>query len=69
MINWKSRLRNKAFLVALASALVMLIQQLGFNFIPENWQDVFNAVLTVLMSLGIVIDPSTQGISDKGELN
>jgi uncharacterized membrane protein len=65
-INLKSRFRNKAFLVAFASAIVLLLQQIGLKqYIPSNWPETLNAFLTVLIMLGIVVDTSTPGISDK----
>lgn len=66
-INWKARLQNKAFWVALASAVVLLTQQLGFNIFPDNWTEILNSILGIFTIFGIVIDPSTQGISDSQE--
>lgn len=63
-IDWKSRLQNKTFWVAIVSALVLLTQQLGFNIAPSNWSDILNTILTVFILLGIVVDPSTPTISD-----
>lgn len=63
-INWKARLTNKTFWVAMGSAIVLLTQQLGINVFPSNWSDILNTVLTVFILLGIVVDPSTQGLSD-----
>jgi phi LC3 family holin len=65
-INLKSRLKNKAFLLSMLGAIVLLIQQLGFkDLIPSNWLDIVNTVISVLVMLGIVVDTSTPGISDK----
>lgn len=66
-INWKARLTNKTFLVSLASAIVLLTQQLGLNIFPNNWSDILNTILTIFVILGIVIDPSSSGIDDKVE--
>lgn len=67
MINWKARIRNKTFWVSIVSALVLLSQQLGFNIFPVNWSDIMNTILTIFILLGIVVDTSTDGISDKIE--
>lgn len=65
-MDWKSRFRNKTFLVSLFGAIYLLIQQLGYgSFLPENIQDVFNTILTILTILGVVINPTTEGILDK----
>lgn len=65
-MNLKTRFRNKAFLLAMVGAVVLLVQQLGFkDFIPANYADIVNSVLAILTMLGIVIDPTTEGIFDK----
>ena len=66
-INWKARFTNKTFLVAMVSSIVLLTQQLGLNIFPENWTEIFNTILTIFILFGIVIDPSTAGISDSKE--
>ncbi|EKQ56604.1 MULTISPECIES: phage holin [unclassified Clostridium] len=66
-IDIKARLKNKAFWVAMASALALLIQQLGLNIIPGNFSEIVNTVLTILTMLGILVDPSTPGISDQNK--
>lgn len=63
MINWKLRFKNKATLIAIASTVILLIQQLGFN-LPDNVADVVNTFLTLLVLLGVVNDPTTAGVSD-----
>ena len=63
MINWKLRFQNKATLLAIASTVILLIQQLGFK-LPDNIADVVNTFLTLLVLLGVINDPTTQGISD-----
>lgn len=63
MINWKLRFKNKATLLAIASTVILLAQQLGFK-LPDNIADVVNTFLTLLVLLGVINDPTTQGISD-----
>ena len=64
-IDLKARLRNKAFWIAMASAVALLAQQLGLNIFPSNYEEIVNSVLTLLAMIGIVVDTSTVGISDK----
>lgn len=72
MINWKVRIRNKQFWVALIPAMIVLIQAVasvfGFNInlggIGNKLLAVVNAVFVVLSILGIVADPTTEGIGD-----
>ena len=57
------RFKNKATLLAIASTVILLAQQLGFK-LPDNIADVVNTFLTLLVLLGVINDPTTQGISD-----
>lgn len=69
-MNWKLRLQNKTTLIALIAAAVSLIYQvLGIcGIVPRVSEDtILTAVGTLvnaLALLGIVIDPTTKGISD-----
>ena len=62
-INWKLRFKNKATLLAIAGTLILLAQQLGLK-LPDNIADVVNTFLTLLVLLGVINDPTTEGISD-----
>lgn len=65
MINLKKRFRNKAFCLAFASAVILLLQQIGLsNILPDNIMDIINTILSLLVMLGVVIDPTTKGIGD-----
>ena len=66
MINWKLRFKNKTTLLAIASTAILLVQQLGFK-LPDNIADVVNTFLTLLVLLGVINDPTTQGVSDSPE--
>ena len=66
MINWKLRFKNKATLLAIAGTLILLAQQLGLK-LPDNIEDVVNTVLTLLVLLGVINDPTTEGISDSAK--
>lgn len=63
MINLKLRLQNKTTLVALISAVFLMLQQFGLN-IPTNIQEGVNTFVGILVILGIVTDPTTKGIGD-----
>ena len=62
-INWRLRFQNKATLLAIAGTLILLAQQLGLR-LPDNIEDVVNTVLTLLVLLGVVNDPTTVGLKD-----
>ena len=63
MINFKLRLQNKATLVALISAVFLMLQQFGLE-IPHNIQEGVNTFVVILVLLGIVVDPTTKGVAD-----
>ena len=71
-INWVVRLKNKSFWLAIIPAVLLLIQaaadvvgfQLDFGDISDKLITVVNAVFVVLSILGIVVDPTTDGIGD-----
>ena len=71
-INWVVRLKNKSFWLAIIPAVLLLIQavaavvgfQLDFGDISDKLISVVNAVFVVLSILGIVTDPTTDGIGD-----
>lgn len=63
MINWRLRFKNKATLLAIASTVILLAQQLGLN-LPDNIADIVNTFLTLLVLVGVINDPTTQGVSD-----
>lgn len=68
-INWKLRLglhANKATLAALVSTIILLAQQFGFE-LPSNISEIVNTILTLLVLLGVITDPTTKGISDSGQ--
>lgn len=63
MINFKLRLQNKATLVALISAVFLMLQQFGLH-VPNNIQEGINTLVGILVILGIITDPTTKGIGD-----
>ena len=71
-INWKVRVKNKAFWVALIPAILLLVQVVAGVFgytldlgdLGNKLFEVVNALFAVLAILGIVTDPTTAGVSD-----
>lgn len=72
MINWKVRIKNKNFWLALIPAVLLVIQvilavfdvTIDFGEIGNKLKAVVNAVFALLTILGIVTDPTTAGVSD-----
>lgn len=71
-INWLVRVKNKSFWIALIPAVLLLIQVVAAVFgitldlgdLGNKLLAVVNAIFGVLAILGIVIDPTTSGITD-----
>ena len=71
-INWKVRIGNKNFWLALIPALLLLVQVVAdvFGFaidlgdLGNKLLAVVNAVFALLVILGIVNDPTTDGLND-----
>ena len=71
-INWIVRIKNKAFWVAIIPAIILLIQVVAGVFgytldlgdLGNKLLDVVNAVFSVLVILGVVVDPTTAGVRD-----
>ena len=72
MINWKVRINNKAFWVAIIPALALVIQAVAalFGYTLDlsttvgKILAVVDAVFAVLVILGVVNDPTTAGVGD-----
>lgn len=72
MINWKVRIKQKMFWLALIPAILILIQTVAALFgieidisgVSARLIDIVNAVFAVLVILGIVTDPTTKGFGD-----
>lgn len=72
MINWKVRMQNKTFWLALVPAFLLLIQavaqvfnvSLDFTNLNKDLLNVVNALFVVLTILGVVTDPTTKGMGD-----
>lgn len=71
-INWKVRVKNKAFWMSFIPAVLLLIQVVAATFgftmdmgdLGNKLLAVVDAVFCVLTILGVVTDPTTSGISD-----
>ena len=72
MINWKVRIRNKQFWLAVIPAIALVAQAVAAVFgytidlttMVGKLQAVVNAVFALLVILGVVVDPTTAGVAD-----
>ena len=71
-INWKVRIRNRNFWLALIPALLLLVQVVAapfgykwdFGVLNQQLAAIINAVFALLSILGVVNDPTTAGVGD-----
>ena len=72
MINWKTRLKNKTFWLSLIPAVLLLAQQVAALFgvtldlspLQSQLTALAGTVFSILALLGVVVDPTTPGITD-----
>ena len=71
-INWLVRAKNKTFWLSLIPTVILLIQVIAVPFgyqidlteLSNQLIAIVNALFAVLAVLGIVVDPTTEGIKD-----
>ena len=69
-LNWKVRRRNKTWLASLLAMVVTFVYNLLAMLeiapaVTEDWvMGIISTVLTLLTALGVLIDPTTQGVQD-----
>ena len=69
-LNWKVRFKNKVWLGSFLSLIVGFVYSMLalFDVFPEVTQSLVlqlvNQVLTFLGLIGVIVDPTTAGISD-----
>lgn len=72
MINWRVRIQNKNFWLAIIPSALLLIQlvldvfgvSVDFGALGDKLLAVVNAVFVVLAIMGVVTDPTTAGFGD-----
>lgn len=75
MINWLVRFKNNGFWLSFIPAVLLFVQTavalFGLNIELEGLAakllDVMNALFAVLALLGIVNDPTTEGVGDSAQ--
>ena len=71
-INWKVRIKNKSFWLAIVPMMILLIQQVAKIFgyeidmmqLGEQLIALIGTVFAILALIGIVNDPTTKTLSD-----
>lgn len=61
----KKRLQNKAFILAVIAFIILVVKTFTKVEIPNNIDVIINTLISILVGLGILVDPTSDGISDK----
>ena len=70
-INWKTRFKNKTFLISFFALIISFLYKLLAlfeivpNFTENEMSEVFGVIVNILGLMGVVVDPTTVGLSDK----
>lgn len=71
-VNWKVRIKNETFWMTIIPASLLVIQSVAAVFgytldlgdLGNKLLTVVNSIFALLAILGIVVDPTTAGVSD-----
>lgn len=69
-LNLKIRLKNKTFIITMMTTIIAFVYQMlaQFEIVPKVTQDqtlqVVMLVVNILAGLGILVDPTTDGVKD-----
>ena len=56
----KSRFKNYGLWVSIAALVPMLLQGAGVDILPDNYNTIINAILSILIMLGLINNPTTE---------
>lgn len=59
-MNDNSRFKNYALWVSIFSLIPLILEAIGVNIIPKNYNEIVTAVLGVLVMAGIISNPITE---------
>lgn len=69
-INWKVRFKNRVWLLTFIGAIVAFVYQICsiFGIVPkvaeDQVMDFVKILITLLVGLGVIVDPTTSGTAD-----
>lgn len=67
-IDMKKRIKSLAWWLAVISTVILITNYFGVNltkYIGVNWKNLVTLIFGLLSLLGITVDTSTDGFSDK----
>ncbi len=66
-MNWKNRLTNYNFWISIFSAVLLILQALKIEFDIAYVNEIFTAVLGLLVVIGIISDPTRTSVKSSAE--
>ncbi|MBD9707665.1 phage holin [Enterococcus faecium] len=74
-INWKVRIQSKVFVISLLGLIFLLLQQIlsifdiqwDYTVLNEQLTQIINTIFLLLALIGVVKDPTTEGLSDSDQ--
>lgn len=55
-----SRFKNYGLWISIAALIPMVLKGFNIDILPDNYQEVINAVLAILVMLGLINNPTTE---------
>jgi uncharacterized membrane protein len=68
--SMKKRFSSKGFWVSLAALVPVVLQLFGADILPKDYSSIINMILTLLVALGVLNNPTTEGswyLDDKNQ--
>ncbi|MDS0525742.1 phage holin [Clostridium sp. SHJSY1] len=56
----KSRFKNHGLWISIAALIPMILKSAGLDILPDNYETIMNLVLGILVTLGILNNPTTE---------
>ena len=66
----KNRMASKSFWVSFAALIPMVLQLFGLDILPKEYSSVTNMILTLLVTMGVLNNPTTENnwyLDDKNQ--
>ncbi|SQC85177.1 holin, phage phi LC3 [Clostridium perfringens] len=58
MIN-KSRFKNYGLWLSIATLISLVLQRFEINILPDNYQEIVKAILSILVLIGVINHPTS----------
>lgn len=68
--SMKQRFTSKGFWVSLAALVPVVLQLFGAEILPKDYSAIVNMLLTLLVTMGVLNNPTTEGkwyLDDKNQ--